>query len=123
MGVVYRAYDPNLDIEVALKTTNFDASTAPDMVERFLREARAVAKLERVENICRIYEIDQVDGTYYIAMRLVEGQTLGARFDEHGDGPPMAPREAAKLVRRIAWPWPPYTSGASSTATSSRTTS
>ncbi len=102
MGVVYRAYDPNLDIEVALKTTNFDASTAPDMVERFLREARAVAKLERVENICRIYEIDQVDGTYYIAMRLVEGQTLGARFDEHGDGPPMAPREAAKLVRRIA---------------------
>lgn len=72
MGHVYRAFDPALKRQLALKFLRFN--DRPQM-ERFLREARAQARIEH-ENVCKVFEVGQVGGRPYIAMQLVEGTTL-----------------------------------------------
>src|SRR5438876_1650165 len=67
MGVVYKAYDPVLDREVALKTMTVDALKDPLLRERFYREARAAGRL-RHPNIVTIYELGEEDNTPFIAM-------------------------------------------------------
>ena len=76
MGKVYRAHDPILDRPVALKTVAPALLTGKDTLARFLREARAAARLTH-PNIVTIYERGEVEGTHYIAMELVEGIDLG----------------------------------------------
>jgi len=73
-GHVYRAFDPTLDRDVALKIPKFqtDQSRA---VERFLREAKAAARL-RHPNIVAVFESGIVDNDYYIAAEFVAGETL-----------------------------------------------
>ena len=73
MGVVHCAFDPELERRVALKVLLRAGS--PDARQRFLREARALAKLEH-PNVVGIYEIGSVDGRDFIAMELVDGTTL-----------------------------------------------
>ena len=73
MGIVYAAFDPELERRVALKVLR--PGLAPDAGERLLREARAMARLAD-PNIVAVYEVGTTDGHDYIAMELVDGENL-----------------------------------------------
>ncbi|WP_414641222.1 protein kinase domain-containing protein [Archangium sp.] len=77
MGLVFLAYDPLLRRNVALK---FVRGEDPELARRFLAEARAQARV-RHERVCEVYEVGEVHGRGFIAMRYVDGQPLGQLAD------------------------------------------
>jgi len=75
MGVVFLAYDEELDRRVAIKILNVDASGGTMGRSRIRREAQALAKVSH-PNIVQIYEVGEEDGQIYLAMELVDGDNL-----------------------------------------------
>jgi serine/threonine protein kinase/tetratricopeptide (TPR) repeat protein len=97
MGVVYKAHDTQLDRDVALKFLTIHLTTNETEKKRFLQEARAAARLNH-PNICTVFEIDEVDGQPFIAMELVEGQTLKEKIKAE----PLEVKEAIDIAIQIA---------------------
>ncbi|MCJ7839029.1 MAG: serine/threonine protein kinase, partial [Burkholderiales bacterium] len=83
MGTVYRAHDPLIDREVAIKTLhpNLPADAIADVRERFLREAKSAGRLSH-PNIVTIFDVGEQGGIAYMAMELLEGQTLAQLLAE-----------------------------------------
>src|SRR5579863_2856456 len=77
MGEVYRARDTRLEREVAIKTLSLETSSHPEALSRFEQEARSASSLNH-PNIVTIYELGHENGTRYIAMELVDGETVRA---------------------------------------------
>ena len=97
MGVVYAARHVRLDRSVALKMLLAGPYAGPQELERFLREAQAVAGL-RHPNVVQLYDVGDVDGRPYFTMELVDGGSLALKLAES----PLPAREAAALVATVA---------------------
>jgi serine/threonine protein kinase len=98
-GRVYRAYDPSLDREVALKVPVGDAVRDLADRDRFLKEARAAATVSH-PNVCQIHEVGEHEGQPYIVMALVPGQSLAEVLRARKE--PLPERQAAIIVRKLA---------------------
>ena len=92
MGVVYEARDERLERGVALKVLKAAASDDTSR-ERLRREARAGASVSH-PNVCQVYDVGEVDGEVYVAMELLEGESLAARVARG----PVPPTEALGLT-------------------------
>jgi len=79
MGEVYHATDTRLDRSVAIKVLPEHLATDPQRRERFEREAKAVSSLNH-PHICTLHDVGEQDGTHFLVMELVEGQTLEQRL-------------------------------------------
>jgi len=75
MGVVYAAYDSELDRKVAIKLLHVDKQAGSEGKARLLREAQAMAKLAH-PNVCTVHEVGMFRGNVYIAMEFIRGKTL-----------------------------------------------
>src|SRR5262245_33107131 len=102
MGVVYRAHDPQLARDVAVKLISVSlASGHGDLAEtssRFAREARVAARLQH-PNVVAIYDAGQLGDQLFLVMELVEGETLGHRLARN-QFPSM--EEALEIVAQAA---------------------
>jgi serine/threonine protein kinase/Flp pilus assembly protein TadD len=97
MGEVYRAADSKLGREVAIKVLPANFSRDPQSLARFEREGRALAALNH-PHIAAIYGFDADQGTHFLVMELVEGETLNERLQRG----PLPVREALAVARQMA---------------------
>ena len=97
MGVVFKAEDTRLERPVALKFLPDHLLGDAEVRKRFEREAKASAALSHA-NVCRVYEIDSGEGKTFIAMELIEGESLDKRI-ERG---PLKLEDAIDIARQIA---------------------
>src|SRR5215470_9978363 len=79
MGEVYRGRDTRLDRTVAIKILPSHLSSSVELKARFEREARAVSALNH-PHICHLYDIGSQDGTAYLVMEYLEGESLAERL-------------------------------------------
>jgi serine/threonine protein kinase/tetratricopeptide (TPR) repeat protein len=101
MGVVYEAEDVNLGRHVALKFLPPETEKDPLALDRFQREARAASALNH-PNICTIYEVGEDGGRHFIAMELLEGETLKSLIHRHASNQPMELESLLNLGVQIA---------------------
>ena len=97
MGEVYRARDPRLDRDVAIKVLPAEVSGDPQALARFEREAKAVAALSH-PNILAIFDVGSAEGRNYAVTELLEGETLRVRLNSGA----LPWRKAAELGTAIA---------------------
>lgn len=81
MGTVFLATQQSLDRKVALKTLSPEFAKKPDFVQRFLREARSMAKLQH-PNVVQVYAADSVSGVHYAAIEFIDGQSMQKWMDQ-----------------------------------------
>jgi serine/threonine protein kinase len=98
MGVTYKAFDTNLRCDVALKVVNPQYLNSETARQRFLREARAAAKL-RHPNVASVFHLGSVSGNFFYAMEYVEGETVEHRVEREVSLPPVL---AARITRQVA---------------------
>ena len=98
MGVVYRATQLSLSRQVALKVVAPDLSTEEEFRTRFLREVRIAASLDH-PHVLPVYEAGEADGVLYLAMRLVEGESLAQVLEREGS---LEPARALTIVTQVA---------------------
>ena len=91
MGEVYRARDTRLERAVAVKILPSHLSVSPEAKQRLEREARAISSLNH-PNICTLYDVGHQDGTDYLVMEYLEGETLAVRLMKG----PLAPDQVLK---------------------------
>jgi predicted ATPase/serine/threonine protein kinase len=97
MGEVYRAKDPRLDRELAIKVLSLELCSHPEALSRFEREARSASSLNH-PNIVTIYELGHFNDTRYIAMELVHGETVRAMLASG----PIPFRKSVAIAAQIA---------------------
>ncbi|HZU45337.1 MAG TPA: serine/threonine-protein kinase, partial [Terriglobales bacterium] len=97
MGEVYRARDTRLGRDVAIKVLPQQFSTDADLKQRFEREARAISSLSH-PNICALYDVGSQDGTEYLVMEYLEGETLADRLLRG----PLPVQEVLKVGSEVA---------------------
>ncbi len=101
MATVYVAEDQELGRRVAIKILNSKHASDEQFVERFRREASSAASLSH-SNIVQIYDRGNAEGTYYIAMELIEGRTLKELLIERGPSPiPVAVNYARQILAAL----------------------
>jgi class 3 adenylate cyclase/tetratricopeptide (TPR) repeat protein/predicted Ser/Thr protein kinase len=98
MGAVYLAVDTQLDRKVALKVPFVRGDDLADLVDRFRREARAMATVHHA-NLCPVYDVGEINGQHFLSMAFIEGETLARLIRDRG-AQPVA--QAVRLVRTIA---------------------
>ena len=97
MGIVYKAQDTRLGRLVALKVLPPSDATDTESIERFRREARTASSLNH-SNICTIYSFDEQDGQLFLAMELLEGETLDLKLA----GQPLALPLLLEIATQVA---------------------
>src|SRR5579863_9083731 len=97
MGEVYRARDTRLGRDVAIKILPPHLASTPEVRQRFEREARAVSSLNH-PHICTLHDIGHQDGTDFLVMELLEGETLAKRLEKG----PLATTELLRIGIEIA---------------------
>ena len=97
MGVVYKAFEPKLKRVVALKMLNEGIAHQPGLVERFYREAHAMATLSD-PNVVQIYAVGEHQGQPFFVMEYIDGESLGGRLKRER----MSVREARKVMMQAA---------------------
>ena len=97
MGVVWVALDPQLERKVAIKVVHPRLASSPEASRRMLREARAMAKLSH-RGVVAVYDAGEADGRLFIAMELIDGETLTERLRRPDLAPPKMWRERLALV-------------------------
>ena len=97
MGEVYRARDTRLNRTVAVKVLPEHLSQNPDMRARFEREARAASSLNH-SHICTIHDVGHQDGTDFLVMEFLEGETLASRLQKGA----LSVEETLLYARQIA---------------------
>jgi serine/threonine protein kinase len=112
MGEVYRATDTRLGRDVALKVLPAEMASHPERLERFRREAKALAALDH-PGIVTVHSVEEANGVHFLTMQLVEGQSLGRLIPE--GGLPVA--RILEIPGRSPRRSPPRTTRASFTAT------
>jgi eukaryotic-like serine/threonine-protein kinase len=101
MSTVFRAYDPALERLVAIKLMHRDISTGSDQLERFRREARAVAQLNH-PHVVTVIDVGEENGTPFIVFEYVEGETLKDRIQRLGRLPiPEAIASSMQIGRAL----------------------
>src|SRR5437879_1867241 len=98
MGEVYQAHDTKLGRDVAIKVLAEAFAHDPERLSRFQREAKMLASLNH-PNIATIHGFEQSDGTHYLVMELVPGETLRERIAREG---PVPVEETLKIAVQIA---------------------
>ena len=101
MGVVYRATDTKLGRDVALKVLPADVAASPERLERFRREAKALAALDH-PGVVGVYSVEEADGVHFLTMQLVEGQPLDRLIPEGGMPVERVLEIAAALAEALA---------------------